>query len=247
MKIRDIYLGRGIPIVSLVTALLCLIVTCISMLVPSIADKFIFMFPVKYPWTIVTYLFQHYMPEDMIPGGLGGIPDALFSMGHLVFNLLLVLPFGVLVEKVLGTKRFLALSFVAWQIDIGFIFFASFAAVTMYGQESVDIAAFGASALAYAFMPIGIYIIILLGMNYGFDRLFKQVSFYLMIPVALITMFMAVSPLFGGVTTAGTSFLNLTALISGILFAVVFRGRIKYYFNSRKKAVKTELIHEKAV
>lgn len=244
MKIRDIYLGKSIPVVSLVTALLCLIVTGISMIVPSIADKFIFMFPVTYPWQIITYLFQHYTTGDMIPGGLGGIPDALFSMVHLVFNLLLVLPFGVLVEKVLGTKRFLLLSFVAWQIDIGCIFFASFAAVTMYGQDSVDIAAFGASALAFAFMPVGLYIIILLGMNYGFGSLFKQVSFYLMIPVALITMFMAVSPLFGGITTAGTSFLNLIALLSGILFAVLFRGRIKYYLNTHKPASEPDVIKE---
>ena len=35
MKIREIYLGKGIPVVSLTIAILCIVTTVISQLVPS--------------------------------------------------------------------------------------------------------------------------------------------------------------------------------------------------------------------
>lgn len=227
MKIRDIYLRKPFPAVSVIIAMLCIGITLISILIPSMLRSFAFVYPLKNPWSLITYMFEHYTPQEMIPAELG-LNSMRLSIGHLGFNLLLVIPFGIMVEKVLGAKRFLILSIAAWLADITTIYIVC-SALIPEGEECV---VKGASGLAFAFVPAGLYIFFVLGKRFGFGRLFKQVSFYLLMPIAITTLVFACSPSIAGTTDVWSMLLHLIGITCGVAFAVIFRKTIKSYFDA---------------
>ena len=221
MKIRDIYLRKGSFIVSAVIVLLCVAVTTISQLVPSMYKVFAFTYPVKYPWQLITYQFQHGMTTELLPADFS-YSAAQLTIGHLIFNLLLAIPFGILVEKVIGSRKFLVMAVAAWVVDIILIFTAAYF-TTPAGEETVSC---GASGLVFSFMPIGMYILFVLGKKYGFKNLLKQVSFYLLLPIAIATLVFALSPNAGGVAGIWSMILHLLGLSCGVLFTVIYRKKI---------------------
>ena len=107
--------------------------------------------------------------------------------------------------------------------------FLIMAIVMMKPEDGVAIGA-GASGVVFSFMPVGIFIIFSLGRKFGFKKLFKQVIFYLLMPVAIITFIIAVSPSIAGVTGVGSMIVHLLALFVGVVFAIVYRKTIKEYF-----------------
>ena len=227
MKIRDIYLRRPFPAVSVIIALLCIGITLISFLIPSLLRSFAFVYPLKNPWQLITYMFEHYTPQEQIPPE-SGINSMRLSIGHLGFNLLLVLPFGVMVEKVIGAKRFLILSAAAWLADIATIYIVCSALI----PESEECVVKGASGLAFAYVPVGLYIFLILGKRSGFGNLFKQVSFYLLMPIAITTLVFACSPSIAGTTDVWSMLLHLIGITCGVVFAVIYRNAIKSYFDA---------------
>lgn len=231
MKIRNIYFGKGIPFFCIAVMLLCITVTLISQLIPSTYFVFAF-FPLKYPWQIITWIFLHGAPQELLP------PDAPYSaidltLGHLGYNLLLILPFGILVEKLLGTKKMLVLFAVSWVTDV--IAMLIMGAVSIYILKESELAGgAGASGLAFCFMPIGVYALFILGRKYGFGKLFRQVSFYFLMSIAIPTLIIALSPSVQGVTGISSMVIHLLAVIIGIIFTIVFRKTIKAYFDIQK-------------
>ena len=57
MKIRNIYLSKKVPVISIAIALLCIAITVISVLIPSLVYSFSFTYPVRNPWQFITYMF----------------------------------------------------------------------------------------------------------------------------------------------------------------------------------------------
>lgn len=221
MKIRQVYFSKGSCIVSIMIAVLCIAITVIAQLIPSTYTSFAFTYPIKYPWQVITYLFLHGYTEEILP------PDYPYAamqitVGHLIYNLLLVIPFGILVEKVIGRTRFLLLSISAWLVNMLFTLIL-FMVITPKGEANL---AAGASGLAFSYMPIGMFIIFLLGRKYGFRQLFKQVSFYLLFPIAIMTLMIAVSPSVKGVTGIWSMIMHILGILVGIIFSVINRKRI---------------------
>lgn len=103
MKIKEIYCQKGNYIVSLTIAALCVLATLISVLFPDTYQAMEYAYPIQYPWQIFSGIFLHGKPTFPL----------VATIGHLVFNLLLVLPFGIMIEKILGSKRFAAMSLAA--------------------------------------------------------------------------------------------------------------------------------------
>lgn len=225
MKIRQVYLSKGSCIVSLMIAVLCIAITVIAQLIPSTYTAFAFTYPIKYPWQVITYLFLHGYTEDILPADF---PYAAMqvTVGHLIYNLLLVIPFGILVEKVIGRMRFLILSVSARLVHMIFTLIL-FMVITPEGEANL---AAGASGLAFSYMPIGMFIVFLLGKKYGFKQLFKQVSFYLLSPIAIMTLIIALSPNVKGVTGIWSMIMHILGILVGIIFSVVNRKRINDYF-----------------
>ncbi len=227
MKIRDIYLRKPFPAVSVTIGALCIGITLISILIPSLVTSLAFVYPLKNPWQLLTYLFEHYTPQDQIPPEFG-FNSMELSFGQLAYNLLLVIPFGIMAEKVIGSKRFLILSVAAWLADITTIYIVC-AASTPEGDVSI---VKGASGLAFAFVPVGLYIFFVLGKRYGFGKLFKQISFYLLMPIAITTIVIAVSPSVAGAANIWSMLLHLIGITCGVVFTVIFRKKIKNYFDT---------------
>ena len=234
MKIRDIYLNKKVPVVSIVFALCCILLTVLSGIFMPDSIIFKFNYPVQNPWQFVTYVFQHYTPQYQI----GELPGRLnvsaweLSLGHLAFNMLLVIPFGILVEKVIGCKKFLILTVAAWLLDVTFIYVMAAALLPSDATFSSN----GASGLAFSYMPVGLWVLFNLGKKFGFGKLFKQISFYFLMPIAITTIVFALSPNIAGATTVWSMYLHLIAVAVGIIFAVVFRKTIRGYFDNEENA-----------
>ncbi len=227
MKIKNIYLGKGVPLFCITIMLLCIIVTVITQINPSAYSIFQFNYPIEYPWQIITYIFLHGIPQDLIPSDAAYTSFEL-TVGHLGFNMLLLLPFGIMVEKVIGTKKIIIIFVASWLTDL--IANLIMGAV-LYSSSGEKYGSAGASGLVFCFMPLGIYILYVLGKKYGFGKLFKQVLFYLLMPIAVMTLFFAFSPNAGGVTGIPSMIIHLLAIAIGVLFSYVFRKTIYTYYN----------------
>ena len=230
MKIRNIYLGKGIPFFSMTAALLCIIVTLISQLIPSTFMALRLMYPIEYPWQLVTYIFLQGIPKELIP------PDFPYSamdmtLGHLGYNLLLILPFGILVEKVTGTKKTLILFAASWVADVIASLIMGAVYTSKYLKDGEQFGVHGASGLAFCFMPVVLYILFVLGKRYGFGKLFTQISFYFLMGMSIPTLIIALSPNVKGVTGIPSMIIHLLGIIIGVIFAVVFRKTINEFFD----------------
>ena len=117
MKIRNIYFGKRIPFFCIAVTVLCFAVTLISQLIPSTYEAFRFMYPVRYPWQVISYIFLQGIPKELMPEELPYSAMEL-TIGQLGYNLLLVLPFGILVEKIIGTKKMLVLFAMTSVLDL---------------------------------------------------------------------------------------------------------------------------------
>ena len=240
MKIRDIYKTKRIPVVSISIMLLCVIITSISQLIPSMYMKFVFTYPVSYPWQFFTYVFLQGAPQELIPPDLGYSALEL-TIGHLGFNLLLILPFGILVEKVIGSRRMLLMVSAAWLIDaIALVIMGNVYPVS----EGEIFSCAGASGVAFAFMPGGVCILFVLGKRYGFGRLFRQASFYLLMPIAVTTLVFALMPNIAGMANVMSMIIHQLGLFAGVSFTIIYRKNITGFvtkndvlINSDKHAV----------
>ena len=238
MKIRNIYFGKRIPFFCIAVTVLCFVITLISQLIPSTFMSLCFTYPVKYPWQVITYIFLQGIPQDLMPEGLPYSSMEL-TIGHLGYNLLLILPFGILVEKIIGTKKMLILFTMAWATNMIVNLVLGVISTKLGGE----IASSGASGIAFAFMPVGLYALFLLGNRFGYGKLFKQVSFYVLLGIAIPTIIISVSPNVAGVTGIPSMIVHLLALITGAVFTIVFRKTLQEFFDKEKAAREVVIIN----
>ena len=231
MKIRNIYFGKRIPFFCIAVTVLCIAVTLISQLIPSTYEAFRFMYPVQYPWQVISYIFLQGIPKELMPEELPYSAMEL-TIGHLGYNLLLVLPFGILVEKIIGTKKMLVLFAMTSVLDL----IANLIMGAVYTKTGIVYGCSGASGMAFAFMPVGMYALFLLGNRFGYGKLFKQISFYVLLGIAVPTIIISVTPNIAGVTGIPSMVIHLLGLAIGILFSSMFRKTLQDYFDKEKAA-----------
>lgn len=229
MKIRNIYLGKGIPFFCIAMTVLCIAVTLISQLIPSTYMAFRFVYPMKYPWQTVSYIFLQGIPGELLPANYP-YSSMQLTIGHLGYNLLLVIPFGVLAEKIIGTKKMLILFGTACILDL----IANLIMGAIYTKDGDMFSIAGASGIAFTFMPVGMYALFLLGKNSGFGKLFKQVSFYVLMGMAIPTVIISLTPRIGDVSGVPSMVIHLMGLIIGSVFAIVYRKSLQDYFDKEK-------------
>ena len=231
MKIRNIYFGKRIPFFCIAVTVLCFVITLISQLIPLTFMSLCFTYPVKYPWQVITYIFLQGIPQDLMPEGLPYSSMEL-TIGHLGYNLLLVLPFGILVEKIIGTKKMLVLFAMTSVLDL----IANLIMGAVYTKTGIVYGCSGASGMAFAFMPVGMYALFLLGNRFGYGKLFKQISFYVLLGIAVPTIIISVTPNIAGVTGIPSMVIHLLGLVIGTTFAIVFRKTLQEFLDKEKAA-----------
>ena len=211
MKIRDIYYKKGNYAISMVIAVLCVVVTLVSILIPDTYQVIAYAYPIKYPWQICSGIFLHGAPNLPMAG----------SIGHLIFNLLLVLPFGIMIEKILGSKKFMLMSVILWIVN-AITFFIIAIVITPKGETAYGA---GISGIAFSYGIIGLYALLVLGKS-DFKLMFKQVSFYLLINI-VVAMIIMVNPYVAGLSSM---IIHIVAIVFGMIFAILYRKTIKDFF-----------------
>ena len=211
MKIKDIYHKRGNYAVSIVIAILCVVVTLISLFIPSTYQAIAYTYPIEYPWQVCTGIFLHGAPNSPIKE----------IIGHLIFNLLLVIPFGIMLEKILGSKRFALMSLVLWIVNAITFYIIAFI-ITPQGESA---SAAGISGIAFSYGIIGLYSLFTLGKK-NFKLMFNQVSFYLLLNI-IITMIIMVNPYVAGIFPM---IVHIVAIIFGIIFTMFYHKVIEDFF-----------------
>ncbi len=214
MKIRDIYLKKGNCTVSIIIATLCIVVTLISMLFPDTYQAIAYAYPIKYPWQICSGIFLHGSPELPMAG----------SIGHLIFNLFLVIPFGIMIEKIFGSKRFVIMSIVLWVVN-AITFYIIAITVTPKGETAYGA---GISGIAFSYGIIGLYSLFVLGKK-NFKLMFKQVSFYLLINI-VVMMIIMVNPYVAGVSSM---VIHIIAIVFGIIYTIFYHKAIEEFFHTK--------------
>jgi len=213
MRIKDIYLRKGNYAVSVIIAALCVTVTVISMLFTNTYQAFAYAYPIQYPWQICSGIFLHGSPEFPIAG----------SIGHLIFNLLLVIPFGTMIEKILGSKRFAIMSIALWVVN-AITFYIIAMVVTPKGETAYGA---GISGIAFSYGIIGLHALLVL-VKKNFKLLFKQVSFYLLLNI-VVAMLIMVNPHVAGLSSM---IIHITAIVFGIVYAIFYRKTIGEFLNN---------------
>lgn len=202
MKIREIYGSKNKCIVSIIMAALCIAITLITALIPDTYTKVTYAYPLIYPWQILSGIFVHGSPDLGVTG----------TVGHLGFNLLLVLPFGILIEKITGSKKFLIYTVCLWVINaITFYIIAFFS--TPAGEHSYGA---GISGIAFSYGAVGLYALFKL-FKKDKKQAIRQVSFWLLLNIALIMLVM-INPFIAG---SASMIMHLVSVIAGIIYLLI--------------------------
>lgn len=206
MKIKEIYKREGNFWVSLVISVLCVCITLVSALKPAVYESLAYAYPLKNPWQLITGVFLHGSPKLSVAG----------CAGHLLFNLILVLPFGLMIEKTMGSKKFLLLTLAFWVVNL-ITFYVIAAVSTPEGENAYGA---GISGIAFSYGIIGLYILI---QTFKADKkaMLKQVSFYLLLNIILIMLIM-INPFVAGISSM---IIHISAVIAGVV-AVIFCRKV---------------------
>lgn len=203
MRIKDVFCkSRGNYLVSLLLG-----ITCIMVIVMTINDVdkyniFSFCFPAEYPWQHFSGIFVHGTPQAPV----------VISIAHLLFNLMLLFPFGILIEKIVGSNRFSVITLASWIVQ-AVAFYVTASAIT---PESETARGAGISGITFMYGTIGAYVLYkLFRMN---KRVFfRQILTYIYLNI-LIVMILMLNPFVAGVSSF---IVHLAGVLIGILFIVL--------------------------
>ena len=208
LKIIDIMCkSKGNCFVSLLLGITCILVMAITLMSPEKYNIFTFCYPIEYPWQFLSGIFVHGTLEFPIAA----------SLGHLFFNLLLVFPFGILIEKVIGSNKFSIITLVAWLVQA--IVFQVIAMIITPAGECARGA--GISGLAFMYGTIGMYILLRL-MKSNKKIFFRQVFTYIYLNIA-VAMIVMLNPFVAGVSSF---IVHTIAVLLGIIIILTIRKTI---------------------
>jgi len=106
--LTDLYRKNGIPVVTLLLAFFCIIVTLIIYQLPVGFTLAALWSEKNRPWQYISFLFVH---------GDGMAPRSYILL-HLALNLLELITFGILIEKTIGSMQTIVVFLTQWIVTI---------------------------------------------------------------------------------------------------------------------------------
>lgn len=157
-----------------------------------------------HPWQIFTSFFEH---------SLYGIGGYKFIFIHMAINISIIIVFGVILEKMIGTWRILLLSVIAG--------LAEYILIKLIYQNIKSYCS-GASGIAYSYIPIALYFILKVAKE-NKRKAFKEVlSYVYIIEICIVWIIVTiVAP------WRETSIYHCMATVVGIIFLIVNKKMIK--------------------
>ncbi len=197
--------GYGVPKISLLFILSCLLVTIPSYFNNAFYDVFGGVQEPLYFWQNFTHNLEHGDPFQT------GLPTLL----HLSINIFVIAVCGILVEKVLGTTYFFVLTIMALTVSTAGRFLG------IYGN--------GASTIAWSYAAVAFYSLILL-IKGKKKELFRDPVFYIIIFI-LFTIWIVIT-LFNFLWKwHNSNTLHLAGVVTGFIATVLFRNIISDRIN----------------
>lgn len=219
MKLRNIFVkSKGNLTVSLTLAATCIMVIFMTLSSESVYNMFTTCYPADFWWQYTSGMFVHGMPQ------LG----ALGSILHLGFNLLMIVPFGMLCEKIIGSNR-LSFATIPFCILQAVVIFSVAAYITPEGEKA---RAAGISGLGYMYLTIGTYILFLI-MKHNKKAFFKQVLTYVYLNIIIDALIVA------GIAGVSSLAVHMLGVVCGVAVIVIFRKKIRK--NTHRLCVNQEL------
>lgn len=197
----------GFPYLSFIFILSCWLVSIPTYLYPKLYFILGGMNDPFYFWQHITFAFEHGSIAKTLYGNNIGEPILV----HLMGNSLLILVFGVLTERILGTKRFILLST------------SAFGAYFILGLL-MNTRGNGASGITYAYPPVIFFVLIYLYKLYQ-NKVFKDTMFYVSGFVFATSWIMVTIVYFLWNNLAG-NLTHLTATLIGIGYTYIWRRKI---------------------
>ena len=202
----DLYYKKklGIPWISILLILTCFIVWIASLIDNNLWSVFATHSHPIYSWQYFSGLFQHNL-----------FPRWFYTI-HFISNISVITLFGVMIERIIGTKKYLLLNILSG--SIGLVFFY----ISHINQES-NSTFNGISVIVWSYAPLVCLILIqLYKLN---KKIIKEKMFSLMVfELFFMWVFVTVMDLLGSNTS---NKYHLVATIVGIVFLIVYKNAIK--------------------
>ena len=159
-------------------------------------------------WQYFTSYFEHIFY---------GICGYKFIFIHMSINVSIIIIFGVILEKMMGTYKLLLLSIIAgFGQQILFILI----------NKDIKIYGAGASGIAYSYIPIALYFILKVA-NKNNKKLFKEVLTYIyVIEICIVWIIVTIAAPF-----TGTTIYHILATVIGIIFLIANKKKLKNEFD----------------
>ena len=206
--ISDLFIRKklGVPNISLILIACCLIVS-----VPTyFSPRLYYVFGASMFGTQPAYFWQNYITSHFEHGSFfveAQITQGVPLLVHLISNIAVVGLFGSIVERLLGTTKFLLLSVIAALSSV-----AASIAINSFGN--------GVSGIAWSYGPV-VFVIIIKLYKHDRKRLLKDLMFY--ISILLFFMMWVFISVMGGWTT---NYYHLISTLVGIGFVIVNKNVI---------------------
>lgn len=205
--IMDLYRrNRQIPWISLSAAFLCIIITAVVIIWPSMYPKLVWSNSPEYLWQYVSGAFVQ-----------GDNTTTAMAIMHLAANLLMFLPYGFMIEKLIGHKKF-AIVFLGSWLGISFVFQVIVLVAVPAGELATGN---GFSGSSYAVVSMGAYILFRLFVM-GKKKFLSQPLAYLFLGGLLGELFV----LLPAVAGVWSMIIHMSGIAIGIIMSIVFRKDI---------------------
>lgn len=213
--IKSLYTkNQEFPYVSFFIASLCVVITTLAYLDQSLYPLLVSTYPVDYSWQYISGAFLH------------GLGDGHFAITfvHLFINLLMFLPYAIIIEKALGHRNFVITFLLAW-ISFSVTFqLLSRQVLLAYGASGEKATGAGLSGIAFSYIAMGTYVILSICATNPTLAL-KQPLTYLF-GLGLVGELLILNPRLAGMSPF---LMHVVGIVTGIILVIIFRKEMKKY------------------
>lgn len=201
MKISDLFKVKGFPVVIVTISTITFILSCTVLLfIPQAFDSLCLETRPDYVWQYFSGIFIHNIEPEWV------------MWVHMIMNFMALIPFGIIVEKIIGSKHALILFLIEWIVTA-----ICFQLVTWNNPGQ----ACGISTIEYAFATVGFYCIYIV-LKSGKVSFYRQPLFYYFL-FELFGMLGMLNPM-----SSMTSFvLHISGVVVGIAYIVFKKKAIR--------------------
>lgn len=203
MKLSDLYKIKGFPVVTVTLTVISFVLSCIVWLEPALFDYLCIETRPQFFWQYFSGCFIHNIEPKWV------------MWVHMIMNFMGLVPLGIIVEKVLGSKKIFLLFLTELVVTAASLQIASFNNPTKIS---------GISTITYAFATVAFYCIFLVLKKKETHYLKQPLFYYFAFQFwGMLQMLLMMNPV-----NALTSFVgHISGIVVGIVVVILTAKEIK--------------------